>query len=69
MGLGVPLFLSATRGPEILVVYNVVALVFTNANSYLWNTLWTFRRQARHDARPVGLLKGGTVTPARARTR
>ncbi|MEJ7814932.1 MAG: GtrA family protein, partial [Rubrobacter sp.] len=25
-------------------------------NSYLWNTLWTFRHQARHDARQVGLF-------------
>ncbi|MDQ3375590.1 MAG: GtrA family protein, partial [Actinomycetota bacterium] len=26
------------------------------ANSYLWNTLWTFRHRARHDARQVGLF-------------
>ena len=45
-----------TRSPEILVVFNVAALVFSNANSYLWNTLWTFRHQARHDARQVGLF-------------
>lgn len=50
------LLISPTRSPEMLVVYNVVALVLTNANSYLWNTLWTFRRQARHDARQVGLF-------------
>lgn len=50
------LLISPTRSPEMLVVYNVAALVLTNANSYLWNTLWTFRRQARHDARQVGLF-------------
>lgn len=50
------LLISPTRSPEMLVVYNVAALVLTNANSYLWNTLWTFRRQARHDVRQVGLF-------------
>jgi putative flippase GtrA len=50
------LLIWPTRSPELLVVYNVVALVLSNANSYLWNTLWTFRRQARHDARQVGLF-------------
>ena len=50
------LLISPTRSPEMLVVYNIAALVLTNANSYLWNTLWTFRHQARHDARQVGLF-------------
>lgn len=54
--LNLLLLLSPTRSPEVLVVYNVVALVLTNANSYLWNTLWTFRHRARHDARQVGLF-------------
>ena len=45
-----------TRSPELLVVYNIVALGLANANSYLWNTLWTFRDQARHDARQVSLF-------------
>lgn len=48
------LLLWSTRSPELLVAYNVLALVLANANSYLWNTLWTFRDQARHDARQVG---------------
>jgi putative flippase GtrA len=52
--LNLLLLVWPTRSPEILVVFNVAALVLTNANSYLWNTLWTFRRQARHDARQVG---------------
>ena len=51
-------------GP-LLVVYNVAALILANVNSYLWNTLWTFRHQARHDAKQVsmftaqGLLNAG----------
>ena len=54
--LNLLLLVWPTRSPEILVAFNVAALVLTNANSYLWNTLWTFRRQARHDARQVGLF-------------
>ena len=45
-----------TRSPELLVVYNVGALILANANSYLWNTLWTFRHQAQHDAKQVSLF-------------
>lgn len=52
------LLIWPTRSPELLVVYNVVALVLSNANSYLWNTLWTFRRQASHDARQVSMFTG-----------
>ena len=52
------LLIWPTRSLELLVVYNVVALVLSNANSYLWNTLWTFRRQARHDARQVSMFTG-----------
>ncbi|MGH3146749.1 MAG: GtrA family protein [Rubrobacter sp.] len=54
--LNLLLLISPTSSPELLVVYNVAALVLTNANSYLWNTLWTFRHRARHDARQVGLF-------------
>jgi putative flippase GtrA len=52
--LNLLLFLAPTGSPEVLVLYNVVALVLANANSYLWNTLWTFRDQARHDAKQAG---------------
>ena len=45
-----------TRFPATLVLYNLFALALTNANSYLWNSLWTFRHHARHDARQVGLF-------------
>jgi putative flippase GtrA len=54
--LNLCLLLWPTRSPELLVVYNVGALILANANSYLWNTLWTFRHQARHDAKQVSLF-------------
>ena len=50
------LFLYATREPGLLVLFNLLALALTNVNSYLWNTLWTFRGHARHDARQMGLF-------------
>ena len=50
------LFLWSTHSPGLLVAYNVAALVLANANSYLWNTLWTFRDHARHDAKQVGMF-------------
>ena len=50
------LLLWSTHSPGLLVAYNVAALVLANANSYLWNTLWTFRDQARHDAKQVGMF-------------
>ena len=54
--LNLLLFLTPTGSPELLVLYNVAALVLANANSYLWNTLWTFREQARHDAKQAGMF-------------
>ena len=33
-----------------LVLYNTLALVLANANSYLFNTLWTFKEQTRHES-------------------
>jgi membrane protein DedA with SNARE-associated domain/putative flippase GtrA len=54
--LNLLLVLFPTRFPAVLVLYNLLALVLTNANSYLWNTLWTFRHHARHDARQVSLF-------------
>jgi putative flippase GtrA len=50
------LLLWSTYSPGLFVAYNVAALVLANANSYLWNTLWTFRDQARHDAKQVGMF-------------
>ena len=54
--LNLLLIMFPTRSPATLVLYNLLALVLTNANSYLWNTLWTFRHHARHDVRQVGLF-------------
>ena len=50
------LLIGPSRSPELLVLYNIVALGLANVNSHLWNTPWTFRDQARHDARQVGLF-------------
>jgi putative flippase GtrA len=50
------LLIGPTHSPGFFVLYNVGALILANANSYLWNTLWTFRDRARHDARQVGLF-------------
>ena len=54
--LNLLLFLAPTGSPEVLVLYNAVALVLANANSYLWNTLWTFRDEAQHDAKQAGMF-------------
>ena len=54
--LNLLLLVGPTRSPELLVLYNVGALILANANSYLWNTLWTFKDQARHDAEQVGMF-------------
>jgi putative flippase GtrA len=45
------LWLQPTREVYLLVMFNGIALVLANANSYLWNTLWTFRGRAEHDLR------------------
>ncbi len=41
------LWLASTRDPLILALYNGVALLLANANSYFWNTRWTFRSRAK----------------------
>ena len=50
------LWLEPTREVSLLVLYNGVALVLANLNSYLWNTLWTFRGRAAHDVRQIILF-------------
>ena len=46
------LWFASTRDPSVLALYNGVALVLANVNSYFWNTRWTFRGRARRrDAR------------------
>ena len=41
------LWLASTRDPSVLALYNGVALVLANLNSYVWNTRWTFRGRAK----------------------
>jgi putative flippase GtrA len=50
------LWLEPTREVPLLVLYNGVALVMANLNSYIWNTLWTFRGRAEHDKRQIVLF-------------
>jgi putative flippase GtrA len=50
------LWLEPTREVYLLVLYNGIALVLANVNSYVWNTLWTFRGRAEHDLRQVALF-------------
>ena len=45
------LWLQPTREVYLLVIFNGIALVLANANSYVWNTLWTFKGRAEHDLR------------------
>jgi putative flippase GtrA len=50
------LWLQPTREPGLLFLFNGVALVLANANSYLGNTLWTFRGRAEHSRRQTTLF-------------
>ena len=50
------LWLQPTREVYLLVLYNGIALVLANLNSYVWNTLWTFRSRAEHDLRQILLF-------------
>ena len=50
------LWLAPTREVTLLVIYNGVALILANLNSYAWNTLWTFRGRAEHDTRQIVLF-------------
>ena len=50
------LWLAPTREVTLLVIYNGVALILANLNSYAWNTLWTFRSRAEHDMRQIVLF-------------
>jgi len=50
------LWLQPTRETSVLVLYNGVALVLANVNSYIGNTLWTFRGRSEHGLRQVTLF-------------
>lgn len=52
--LNLLLFVYPTEKPWQFVLYNFVALVLANINSYTLNSLWTFRGQAH-----PGLKQGG----------
>ncbi|HET8602858.1 MAG TPA: glycosyltransferase [Marmoricola sp.] len=41
------LLLDPTRSPALLVAYNTCAVIAAIANSYVWNSRWTFRDRAR----------------------
>lgn len=43
------LWLASTRDPAVLALYNGVALLLANLNSYVWNTRWTFRGRAKRN--------------------
>lgn len=45
------LWLAPTRESLQLVLYNAVALVLANTNSYVWNAMWTFRERAEKSHR------------------
>jgi putative flippase GtrA len=45
--LNLLLWLWPTADPSMLALYNTVAILMANANSYIWNTVWTFRSQAQ----------------------
>lgn len=66
--LNLLLILEPTRNSWLLVLYNLAALVLANVNSYLWNTLWTFKNQTRHDARQVSLFSAQAVVNVAAGT-
>jgi putative flippase GtrA len=38
-----------TREAYVLALYNGVALLLANVNSYVWNTRWTFRGRAKRN--------------------
>ena len=54
--LNLLLWLGPTRDAWILAIYNGVALVLANVNSYFGNTFWTFRGRADHGKRQTTLF-------------
>ena len=54
--LNLLLLIEPTSSPGRLVLYNAAALILANINSYLWNTLWTFKHRANHDAWQLSLF-------------
>lgn len=56
--LNLLLWLFPVSGSLRIVAYNGAALLLANANSYLWNTLWTFSDKARGNWRQRVLFAG-----------
>lgn len=56
--LNLLLLLFPAGGTLRIVAYNGVALLLANANSYLWNTLWTFREKAQGNTEQKVLFAG-----------
>lgn len=54
--LNLLLWLEPTRDAWMLAIYNAIALVLANINSYFGNTLWTFRGRADHGRRQTTLF-------------
>lgn len=54
--LNLLLWLAPTREAWLLAVYNAVALILANINSYFGNTFWTFRGRANHNRRQTSLF-------------
>lgn len=50
------LWLQPTREPGLLFLYNGIALVLANSNSYLWNTMWTFKGRSNPGPRQTTLF-------------
>ncbi len=54
--LNLLLWLEPTRDAWMLAIYNGVALLLANVNSYVGNTMWTFRGRANHGRRQTTLF-------------
>lgn len=54
--LNLLLWLGPTREASVLAIYNGIALVLANVNSYIGNTMWTFRGRANHGRRQTTLF-------------
>lgn len=54
--LNLLLWLAPTREAWLLAIYNLVALVLANTNSYFGNAFWTFRGRASHSRRQTSLF-------------
>jgi putative flippase GtrA len=54
--LNLLLWLAFTREAWLLAIYNLVALILANINSYFGNAFWTFRGRANHGRRQTSLF-------------